>query len=385
MTKDEYVLLYEKYMAGLCTFQEEQIIKNYQDELDLSDAPWDAEKMGDMDSTREFIYDRLQKSIRKQNRPIPLYSIIRWSAAAIVLFALSFIIYQRLFTVKHQNSEQIAQHQRYKEDILPGGNKAILTLANGSKIILDNAQNGVLATQGNTNVKKTGSGTLVYNMASANVNVPSTSINTISTPRGGQYQIILPDGSKVWLNAASSLKFPTAFTGSVRNVELVGEAYFEVAKNKEMPFKVKVNNMEVQVLGTHFNIMAYQDEANIKTTLLEGSVRIKNGSSTAMLMPGQQAVLNRTANSLKVNQANTDEAVAWKQGLFVFNDEDIQAVMRKVSRWYDVDVTYEGNMAGKDFTGTVSKFKNASEVLKMLELTGIVHFDVKGRKITVMP
>ena len=279
---------------------------------------------------------------------------------------------------------QIAKSNVRFNPIQPGGNKAVLTLANGSKIILDGAKNGVLANQGNTSVDKTRDGTLVYDASkiSAGTIGAQSAYNTIATPCGGQYQVVLPDGSKVWLNSASSLKFPVAFSGKERNVELIGEAYFEVAKNKAKPFKVVVNNSVVEVLGTHFNIMAYKDEKTTNTTLLEGSVKVTSGNEHKLIVPGEQARVNGNIQIAKVDAA---QAIEWKNGNFNFSHEDIESIMRKVSRWYNVSVEYQGALTHEGFVGTVPRSENISEVLNTLELTGLVHFKMMERRIIVMP
>ena len=197
--------------------------------------------------------------------------------------------------------------------------------------------------------------------------------------------MVLADGSKVWLNAASSLRFPAAFTGKERKVELMGEGYFEVAKNASMPFKVEVNGMEVEVLGTHFNINSYNDEPAIRTTLLEGSVKINKNNTTSLLKPGQQAEVNSAGEVRIINDAGIDEAVAWKNGKFQFDRADIYAVMRQIARWYDVDIEYKGAAIRSHFGGTISRNVNLSQVLNMLHLTGEVKCEVNGKKIMVMP
>ncbi|MES2276121.1 MAG: FecR family protein [Bacteroidota bacterium] len=393
MNKEEYLLLYEKVLAGKCTPQEEQQLLTYLDDFELQDLPWDAEQMGDKQQTRDTIYRQLHPHINseQQIRIKPSYSIIRWMAAAVALLGISFVAYMLYHqpVVQQPALVKTQQPKPLKNDALPGGNKAILTLANGARIILDSARKGKLAQQGNTVIGKTANGQIVYDatkMPATPANNPDAiALNTITTPRGGQYNITLADGTRVWLNAASSLTFPASFTGKERAVTLTGEAYFEVAKNKEMPFKVQVNKMVVQVLGTHFNVMAYTDERKMVTTLLEGSVKINNGAREAVLKPGQQAIAAENDNYLKVQQANLEEAIAWKNGYFLFDNENIQSIMRKVSRWYNVDITYTGNMQNKDFDGTVSRFKNVTEVLKMLELTGAIHFKVEEGRIIVMP
>jgi len=306
----------------------------------------------------------------------------RMAAAVILLLAATAVLYivnKKAVTVP----VAAVKKQVLQNDVAPGGNRAVLTLADGSSIILDSAHNGSLAQQGGTKILKVDAGQLAYNTgAAANGQIM---YNTIATPRGGQYQVTLADGTEVWLNAASSLRFPTVFSGSERDVELTGEAYFEVAKNAAMPFHVKVNNIDVKVLGTHFNIMAYGNEGKVKTTLLEGKVNVTGNGFAADILPGQQAVVDNATGSLKVKEVNTALAVAWKNGLFRFRETSIQELMRQVERWYDVDVDYKTPTEGKDYTGIVPRSQNVSALLQMLELTGTVHFKVEGRKITVLP
>ena len=209
--------------------------------------------------------------------------------------------------------------------------------------------------------------------------------NILATPNGGQYQLTLPDGTKVWLNSSSSLHFPTDFNTGERIVKLSGEAYFEVAKNEKMPFKVMVKGMEIAVLGTDFNVMAYADENHVATTLLTGAVKVHSSVKDVLLKPGQQALLNNSNEDISVSGGDTEGAVAWKNGYFNFSNENIRSVMRKISRWYNVEVEYQGDVTHKVLWGTISRFENISEVLRMLELTGSIHFGMQGRKITVKP
>ena len=286
-----------------------------------------------------------------------------------------------------------------KNDVLPGGNKAMLTLGNGATIILDSAHTGALAQQGNTQVVKLNDGQLLYNHTAKNGGNSPLTYNTLSTPRGGQYQLVLPDGSTVWLNAASSIRFPTAFTGNERNVEITGEAYFEIKKNAAMPFTVKMNNgTSVQVLGTHFNINAYDDEASSKVTLLEGMVKVikeeraegkgqraKNANDEVILKPGEQAVLARVHSPFTIDHSpDLEEVMAWKNGAFQFNGATIETVMRQISRWYDVEVEYKGNIS-LHFAGTISRNVNVSQVLEMLEKAGGIKTTIKGNKVIVTP
>jgi len=303
-------------------------------------------------------------------------------AAAMMVF-VGFGAYVFLKQDKNTIAKKNIAKAKPAHDVLPGGNKAVLTLANGKTITLDSAKNGLLAKEGAAHIRKTRDGQLVYQTGNDD-DGSSADMNTVSTPRGGQYQLVLNDGSKVWLNSASSLSFPAVFKGKTREVEITGEAYFEVAKNAHMPFRVKVNNTVVEVLGTHFNIMAYNDEAVMKTTLLEGSVKISNNQNTSMLKPGQQAQLNQNGPIKVIDNSDADDAIAWKEGIFQFRDAGIEAVMRQAARWYDVQVSFAGKVPAKEFTGRISRNVKASELMGMLKYMGI-NFKIEDRHITVLP
>jgi ferric-dicitrate binding protein FerR (iron transport regulator) len=275
-------------------------------------------------------------------------------------------------------------------DLPPGGNKAVLTLSNGKAIILDSVENGALAQQGGTKVVKLQSGQLVYKNQNLADRTQNISFNTLAVPRGGQYKLTLPDGSKVWLNAASSLKFPTAFTGKKRQVELTGEAYFEISPDTKRPFSVIIpagisgtNQMVIEVLGTYFNVNAYKDEPAVRTTLLEGSVRVAQGSLSRLLQPGQQAQTTKGTNDINIIRPNLDEVIAWKNGIFRFDNEDLPTIMRKISRWYDIEVDFQENVPESRFSGMISRNTNLSQVLQVLEING-VHFKIEGKKISVL-
>ena len=309
------------------------------------------------------------------------------AAAVLILFAGGAGILSYKHTGRKDLARSVAQKPASLNDVAPGSDKAVLTLADGSTINLDDAKTGIVGQQGNSRLIKQQGALLAYQHETAKSRHPAEiEYNLLTTPRGGQYRLILPDGSKVWLNAASSLKYPTSFTGKERVVELQGEAYFEIAKNASMPFKVSFTppsggRGEIEVLGTSFNVMAYMDESTVNTTLLEGSVQVHNGAGTSLIRPGEQAQLNK-AGDFKVAPADTEEAIAWKNGLFKFNEATIEEVMRQVSRWYDVEVVYV-NEAPKDlFRGEIYRNVNVSKVLKVLEASGI-HFTVSGKKILV--
>lgn len=308
------------------------------------------------------------------------------SCAAAILLLLGIGITFKGFLYKKTTANRLVLHRK---DILPGTNKATLMLADGSKIVLDDAKRGTIARQTNVEINKTQSGQLVYSaegpVLPANQQPSETIIptNMIATPRGGQYSVVLPDGTKVWLNAASSLKYPTAFPGTERRVELTGEAYFEVAKNAAKPFFVKTASQTVEVLGTHFNINSYADEKATKTTLLEGSVRVtgNTGQQGLKLKPGEQATA--TGKEIRmVAEPDLDEAMAWKEGKFIFRDADLQTIMRQLSRWYDVDVEYQGEVITRHYRGRVSRNVPVSQVFQILKTSG-VNFTINGRKIIV--
>ncbi|MEO5893208.1 MAG: FecR family protein [Ferruginibacter sp.] len=271
--------------------------------------------------------------------------------------------------------------REYKNDVAPGGDKATLTLADGSVIFLDDVNNGTLAQQGNTKVIKL-NGKLNYNAAGSVAS--EIFYNTIATPRGGQYQVELPDGSMVWLNAASSLRFPTAFVGRERKVEISGEVYFEIAKNKTMPFIVTVNGAEIKVTGTHFNVMAYDDELTLQTTLLEGAVNfVKDGRNT-ILRPGQQSQLTKYGQLKVLDEVDIEKIVAWKNGFFNFEGSDFATIAKQLSRWYDAEVVYDRKINDL-FYAEIPRDTKLSDVLRAMELTGKVHFEIEGRKIIVLP
>jgi ferric-dicitrate binding protein FerR (iron transport regulator) len=301
---------------------------------------------------------------------------IRISAAAVLLVVSLGLFYA--LKLENRQLAKVPSTTSKPDDISPGGDKAVLTLADGRKIILDTASNGALTVEGGIKVIKAG-GQLSYN---EQIKSSEVLYNTISTPRGGQYQLELADGSRVWLNAASSLRFPTAFIGDDRTVELTGEGYFEVAHDASRPFHVKVGDMDVKVLGTHFNINSYPDEPTIETTLLQGRVSVRKGQQFVFLNPGQQAIVAGSQVQID-NDVDVEEVVAWKNGWFNFNSLRIQDILRQLSRWYNVDIVYEGEPTQHHFTGMVSRNSKVSEVLKIMEQAGMV-FKIDGKTITVL-
>lgn len=306
----------------------------------------------------------------------------RWVAAACIAMIISIGGYF-YYTTNFSQNTQLA----YQNDVAPGQNGATLTLANGQKILINEATVGNIAEQSGVKISKTADGQLVYVISSEQSDEKSQSVgtnfNTLSTTRGQQTQVRLPDGTLVFLNAESSLRYPASFAkAATREVMLTGEGYFEVAKDKQHPFIVKTARQEVEVLGTQFNINSYSTEANVKTTLIEGSVKVAAMGKTKILKPNQQSVL-ASSGELFVNEADVMMAIAWKNNQFMFESESIQAVMRMVERWYDVKVEYVGEITTEKFGGGLSKFDKVSKVLKSLESTGKVHFRIEGKTIYV--
>ncbi len=301
---------------------------------------------------------------------------VKYAAAIIIICGVGAY----LWTANKKQEQIIADNNgNAQTDILPGGNKAVLTLADGSNIILDSAADGNLAQQGNAQVVKLANGQIAYRLKG--LEEKDIMMNTITTPKGGQYQITLPDGSQVWLNAASSIQFPAAFVGPTRKVKITGEAYFEIAKNKEKPFIVDIQGRTtVQALGTGFNVNSYEDEGVIKATLVEGSVKVANGNQHTILTPGQQAQINAT---VKVVNANIEQTIAWKNGIFNFNGLSLRAVMAQLARWYDIDVLYEGAVPGDTFKGEMYRSEKLSFVLGMLKDMGI-KCKVEGKTVIVL-
>ncbi|QPH38482.1 FecR family protein [Pedobacter endophyticus] len=389
MSKQEVEKLLEKYRSGLCTEAEKALVESWHLKA-LSNRDSDLNHAELIDA-RKQIWTAIQDETAI-NSGIKNRLWLKLAAAAMVLFFIGFVIKRQLYD-NIGTKPEITKNQ--DPIIRPGGNKATLTLADGSKISLTDASNGVIAKQAGINITKTKNGELIYTVASVSNN--RNLYNTIETPRGGQYQINLPDGTRVWLNAESSLKYPAAFNEAARLVELKGEAYFEVAKQLDkngarVPFKVKTElgngrDQELAVLGTHFNINAYANEPSNKTTLLEGSVQIKNlqTNAAALLKPGQQSVISSSSSLVLIQNVDAEESVAWKDGFFSFNEENLQTIMNKIARWYDVEIDYRGNRINKVFGGRISRFNSVNEVLDMLQTTGAVHFKIDGRRILVMP
>lgn len=383
MTKDRLLLLINAYLED--QIQEE----DYQELVDyihyhygdralrevinevIQDQAWRA----DIPVPGEEIFQKIVQDSRyrahRRSRFFMTNRVKKISAAVLAVAATVVLI---LFLGKHQ-------HQL--EPIIPGGKKALLTLANGAVISLDSSSSEAVAIQGNTRLRLN-KGKLLYDALEGARESPTDLENMITTPAGSEYQAVLPDGTRIWLNASSSIRYPVRFGDKERRVMITGEVYFEVKEDKAQPFIVAAKNTEVQVLGTSFNVAAYSDEAAINTTLVEGQIQVQAGDNKRLLLPGQQAIIDDEKGAIALHSVDTDEILAWKNGYFSFNHEPLESVMKKISRWYDVEVVYSGDLSGKKLDGSISRMENIHQLLMALEMTKTAHFRVEGRRIIVM-
>lgn len=394
---EHIIKLVDEFISGTASETEITTLNNwYRSFNDAEITISDAEKLSE-NLLQNRIKNKIDSSIvqLEKKRFSKIYYIRNIAAALIILVGLGVGV--DFLTAKNNQDEAatraITKTAQPTDKIVPGGNKALLTLADGSTIVLDSAKNGNLSQQGNIQIKKLQNGLLVYTINGKTISENDAAFyNTISTPNGGEYQITLSDGTKVWLNAASSIRFPVLFNNKERKVFITGEAYFEVAHKlsaaqKNIPFLVDVNNNStVKVLGTHFNINAYADEPFVKTSLLEGSVIVytKEEANAKQLTPGQQAALDQAGKIAVLNNADMEEVLAWKNGRFQFKSADIETMLRQIARWYNVEVVYKGR-SNLHFTGQLSRAESVFKIFEKLQMTGEVHFSIEGRKIMVTP
>lgn len=373
--------LFQQYAGNKCS--EEELLEWYKMMQQTSEA--DLHTLMDAyyanlkanDSAEKVDWEFMFLQIVPERTSAPLKSLhfprSRWWAAASILLLLGAASYFLFFDASPKPAPIVKISQPTEDVKAPVSSKAMITLSNGQQVLLDSLTS---LSQGTVKIHKTTDGQIVYNGSAATLEY-----NTMINPRGSKVQpLTLHDGTKVWLNAESSIRFPTAFAGPERKVFITGEAYFEVAHDITKPFLVNKGDMQVQVLGTYFNVNSYDDEAAVKVTLLDGSVKIAKGSLTAMLKPGQQA---QVSNGIRlVNDADLEQVMAWKNGIFQFEGSDIEEVMRQIARWYDVEVVYEVKPT-QHFRGDIARNVDVSNVFKMLETTGAVHFRIQGKKVFV--
>lgn len=379
--------LYDKYIEGTITSGEKQELFDRIEKADRNDLKQLSDKylnakapddLSDLDEPTELLLQRINMQIDQREKPLIGKLWFRLSAAAAVMFMLTYLVYQ----YSYKNTIQSDLTVRELKDLAPGGMRATLTLAGGKTIVLDSAFAGQLALVDGTRISKTADGQLVYESDTRNTGTVQT--NTISIPRGGEYKLLLPDGTKIWLNAATTISYPTRFTGQERRIKLSGEAYLEVAKDLEHPFIVETDNQTVKVLGTHFNVNTYTERTI--TTLEEGSVLVSSlrGSKQSLtLKPGEQAI---NTNTLTVEPADLESALAWKNGLLFFKDAPLATVLDEVARWYDVEIGYHTKPSQELFSGSVARNANLSAILRILKLTGVntrLVTDGRNRKLII--
>ncbi|WP_343701722.1 FecR domain-containing protein [Chitinophaga sp.] len=370
MNEAEFIKLAGKISEGTASDEE---IAQYNAWFDAMAAK--AEEVEVEDRTGQQIKRNIDQQLSRRRGGKP--PLAAWLAAAALLagIVLAWMLFNQ--DEKKTGSPQMAI---VVENKAPGGNRAVLTLANGRKIALDDAAAGNLATQAGARITKSAGDEVIYE-SEGGKNATEMAYNVISTPRGGQFQVRLPDGTRVWLNAASSLRFPTSFEGRVRKVELSGEGYFEVAKDAGHPFIVTSSGQSIQVLGTHFNVNAYGDGGLVRTTLMEGSVRVNGEHESNMLVPGEQSQLNIRSGSMRKVKADVEQVMAWKNGNFLFNDTYLPDIMLQLSRWYDVEVAQD--FPRIRYNGGIPRSMQLSDVLKMLEETGNIKFQLVNNTITM--
>ncbi|MBO9733169.1 MAG: FecR family protein [Chitinophaga sp.] len=390
MSISEVQLLLEKYKHGQISQEELQRLKalvatdDYEPEIKADILMTLYGPVRDGGWQREDEAAILQQILQSDDTPVKAvrrFRLLPYAAAAaltgVIIFAGA-----RYFVNRPSHTAPIAATAAVP--LAPGSNKAMLVLADGKQIPLDSANLGALAQQGNSRVLNTQQG-LAYEAAGK---VAEVVYNTVVTPRGGQYQLTLADGSRVWLNAASSIRFPTAFTGKERTVEITGEGYFQIAANAQQPFRVKVKgapDMAINVLGTSFNVMAYPDEKTITTTLEDGAVQLVCGNNKSLLKPGYGGSLSVGDKDFVIEKADLEQALAWKEGKFRFRNTNIATIMRQLARWYNIEVAYQGDLSDIRLTGIISRRENASSLLNILSTTKRVHFDIKDNRILVKP
>jgi len=394
LDKKSILILLDRYLKNQSNTKEKEKLDEFFEES--SNSIEASKSIENVNKLEDKIFNYIQFGIKEQvkkERTLNRMPYLQIAASVLVLFLFSTTIYFYRSSLASNTKFPIANGVAKVEDKQPAKNIAILTLGNNSQIVLDEASSGEIAQESGVSILKTDKGELVYKIRNSNkLNTNDLNkYNTISTPMGGKFKVILPDGSLVVLNAASTLKYPVHFDEKLRKVSFTGEAYFEIAKledkhKKRVPFYVYSNDQIVEVLGTHFNINSYDNEEYSKTTLLEGSVKIINEKSAAtakILKPGQQAVIKRGDIQTKILIADEAQALAWKDGYFLFKNTNIKDVVNELERWYNVDIQYEDAMEFESITGYISRNVKISSVLKMLQLSGIVNYEINGSKIII--
>jgi transmembrane sensor len=366
----------QKYHSGTCTEQERILVERWYEEL--PNTSLDIAELA-IEDDLESVWRRLKTNIE----PAAVRSSYRLFFRAAAVLVLGLLLFGGIFYTSEK--ERPSPNQALHQGITSEGNNTVLSLANGRRIVLESLFQGQTIIGDGIKITKTSDGRISCEMASNIRGIWPAFENTITTPRGKQFEVTLPDGSRALLNAASSLSFPTAFSVRERRVSMSGEVYFEISKNKKQPFKVATRQMEVKVLGTHFDVAAYADDKAVSTTLFEGSVELNNNNHQIRIRPGQVSVWNENEKRFNTKAADLEATLAWKNGYFIFKEEHIQEIMKTLARWYNVPVRYEGNLSRLNFSAKISRKASIYEVLDILQSTGTIHFEIKERRIIVSP
>lgn len=377
MEKQEFLKLIDWYLEGNASAEEKQLLYNYYDSFQENDS-WDETLMGNEKLIENEDLQILSNNIAALKTPVrKIITWKKWVVAASVIFMVGIGGYFTIFT--RDIEKPVAQAAPAKDVAAPTTNRAMITLANGEKIFLDNTANGTLGSDGTVKIVKLDNGNIVYQNTR---NAAEVTYNTIINPQGSRVQtLVLTDGTQVWLNAGSSLRYPTAFIGSERKVELSGEGYFAVVHNEKMPFKVMANGVEIEDLGTEFNINSYADEPEMKVTLVNGLLQVKKNGAEKLITPGQQAKISDIIKLVK--NADLDNELAWKNGFFAFHEADLKTVMRQLARWYDIEISYEGNIYQETYSGSIGKDLSLKDVLDGLTRMKL-KFRIEGNKVTIL-
>lgn len=377
MEKQDFLKLLDRYLEGNVSAEERQLLYKYYNSFQETDN-WNEALMGDERLIENDNLETLTNRITALKTPIK--RIITWRKLAVAASIIVVVSIGGYFAFFNNETEKApVQAVSTKDVAAPTTNRAMITLANGEKIFLDNTNNGMLGTEGTVKIVKLENGNIIYERQH---NTTEVSYNTIVNPKGSRVQtLVLTDGTQVWLNAGSSLRYPTAFIGSERKVELTGEGYFAVVHNEKMPFKVLANGVEIEDLGTEFNVNSYDDEPEIKVTLVNGLLQVKKQGSEKRIIPGQQ--LKITDVIKLVQNVNLDNELAWKNGFFAFREADIKAVMRQLARWYDIEINYEGTIYQETFSGSIGKDLSLKDVLDGLTRMKL-KFRIEGNKVTIL-
>ena len=389
MDKKDFLILLRKYQKGKASKEEVDFLIAYYQLFELQDDVLAEMKEQEKIVLGMEIKRKVDEMLRAEEEALDTKPTSLWFRSPLVGLVAATLLCVAVFAYWRYTPEGKGQVQVSEQDtaiIRPGKDDAVLTLADGTQLILNNEADGVISQQSGVTIEKTADGELVYHMKTQGEVLE----NTIQTPRGGQYRLVLSDGTKVWLNAASSIRFPTAFVANERRVDISGEVYFEVKREHGRPFKVFSENQMIEVLGTHFNVNTYREETSNKTTLLEGSIKITKLDKdrnpiphiSKLLQPGQQALISPVNNHIVIESAQNEDAVAWKDGYFKFNRDDLQTIMRQVARWYDVEVEYQGELSRDQFVGEIKRGENIEEVLRILKLNRI-NVTIVGRKVII--